>query len=101
MVFPSMYDMFIGGVSGTLEPVATTALRELGEELGLGPYGGGGGSGSGPDRGTLSLFFVVVVVKATEAASQWSVRSTCVAGWILMIGLREHDCVGGLVGLSK
>ncbi|CAM9888884.1 unnamed protein product [Ectocarpus fasciculatus] len=38
-VFPSMYDMFIGGVSGTMEPSLTTALRELGEELGLGPYG--------------------------------------------------------------
>ena len=50
-----MYDMFIGGVSGTLEPVATTALRELGEELGLGPYGGGGGGGGGPNRGTLGL----------------------------------------------
>ncbi len=32
-----MYDMFIGGVSGTMEPTVTTALRELGEELGLGP----------------------------------------------------------------
>lgn len=48
-----MYDMFIGGVSGTSEPVATTALRELGEELGLGPYGGSGsGSSCAPDRGT-------------------------------------------------
>lgn len=51
-----MYDMFIGGVSGTLEPVATTALRELGEELGLGPYGG---SSSVPDRGTLGLGVLV------------------------------------------
>lgn len=39
-----MYDMFIGGVSGTLEPSLTTAVRELGEELGLGPCGGGSGS---------------------------------------------------------
>lgn len=37
-----MYDMFIGGVSGTMEPPLTTALRELGEELGLGPYGSSG-----------------------------------------------------------
>lgn len=42
-VFPSMYDMFIGGVSGTMEPAATTALRELGEELGLGPCASGSG----------------------------------------------------------
>ncbi|CAN0143376.1 unnamed protein product [Ectocarpus sp. 4 AP-2014] len=41
-VFPSMYDMFIGGVSGTMEPPLATALRELGEELGLGPYGSSG-----------------------------------------------------------
>ncbi|CAM9772392.1 unnamed protein product [Ectocarpus sp. 6 AP-2014] len=46
-VFPSMYDMFIGGVSGTMEPPLTTALRELGEELGLGPYGN---SGSAPEN---------------------------------------------------
>lgn len=32
-----MYDMFIGGVSAAMEPALTTAVRELGEELGLGP----------------------------------------------------------------
>lgn len=36
-----MYDMFIGGVSAAMEPALTTALRELGEELGLGPMGDG------------------------------------------------------------
>ncbi|CAM9399537.1 unnamed protein product, partial [Choristocarpus tenellus] len=35
-LFPSMYDMFIGGISGTGESPEQTALRELREELGLG-----------------------------------------------------------------
>lgn len=66
-----MYDMFIGGVSGTLEPSLVTAVRELGEELGLGPCGGV--IGSAEDHGVfvtgrrtlwlhaaaLRLFFVV------------------------------------------
>lgn len=41
-VFPSLYDMFIGGVSESMEPAAHTALRELGEELDLGPLAAGG-----------------------------------------------------------
>lgn len=45
-----MYDMFIGGVSGTMEPVELTALRELGEELNLGPLGAGDRAGA--DTGT-------------------------------------------------
>ncbi|CAM9316780.1 unnamed protein product [Pylaiella littoralis] len=49
-VFPSLYDMFIGGVSGTMEPSLTTAVRELGEELGLGPCGGGGGGDSAEEH---------------------------------------------------
>lgn len=56
-----MYDMFIGGVSGTLEPVATTALRELGEELGLGPYGGS--SSGAPDRGMYAGLSCRVVLE--------------------------------------
>jgi 8-oxo-dGTP pyrophosphatase MutT (NUDIX family) len=34
-IFPSMYDMFVGGVSLAGEDGATTALREVAEELGL------------------------------------------------------------------
>lgn len=34
-IFPSLYDMFVGGVSGMDENVQLTALRELEEELGL------------------------------------------------------------------
>uniref|UniRef100_A0A7S0CKQ7 Nudix hydrolase domain-containing protein n=1 Tax=Proboscia inermis TaxID=420281 RepID=A0A7S0CKQ7_9STRA len=34
-VFPSLYDMFVGGVSGAGEPPELTARRELAEELGL------------------------------------------------------------------
>lgn len=50
-VFPSMYDMFIGGISGSMEPSVLTAARELGEELGLGPLAGGGDSDRGGDVG--------------------------------------------------
>ncbi|CAN0043267.1 unnamed protein product [Discosporangium mesarthrocarpum] len=35
-VFPSLYDMFIGGVSASGETARDTAIRELGEELDLG-----------------------------------------------------------------
>jgi len=34
-IFPSLYDMFVGGVSGATEDSATTARREVAEELGL------------------------------------------------------------------
>mmetsp|Transcript_5364 Transcript_5364/g.6557 ORF Transcript_5364/g.6557 Transcript_5364/m.6557 type:complete len:477 (+) Transcript_5364:26-1456(+) len=34
-VFPSLYDMFVGGVSGAGESAEITARRELAEELGL------------------------------------------------------------------
>ena len=34
-IFPSLYDMFVGGVSGAKEDPKTTAAREVGEELGL------------------------------------------------------------------
>lgn len=34
-IFPSLYDMFVGGVSLAGEDGATTALREVAEELGL------------------------------------------------------------------
>jgi 8-oxo-dGTP pyrophosphatase MutT (NUDIX family) len=34
-VFPSMYDMFVGGVSSANEDPRTTAAREVSEELGL------------------------------------------------------------------
>jgi len=34
-IFPSLYDMFVGGVSLTEEDLKLTALRELSEELGL------------------------------------------------------------------
>jgi 8-oxo-dGTP pyrophosphatase MutT (NUDIX family) len=34
-VFPSLYDMFVGGVCSTGESTAVTAARELSEELGL------------------------------------------------------------------
>jgi isopentenyldiphosphate isomerase len=35
-VFPGLYDMFVGGVAASGEPLSTTALRELQEELSLG-----------------------------------------------------------------
>ncbi|QES50891.1 NUDIX hydrolase [Streptomyces venezuelae] len=35
LVFPSHYDMFVGGVLGTGEGYAEAALREAGEELGV------------------------------------------------------------------
>jgi 8-oxo-dGTP pyrophosphatase MutT (NUDIX family) len=34
-IFPSLYDMFVGGVSLANEPATVTARRELAEELGL------------------------------------------------------------------
>mmetsp|Transcript_20936 Transcript_20936/g.29550 ORF Transcript_20936/g.29550 Transcript_20936/m.29550 type:complete len:506 (-) Transcript_20936:80-1597(-) len=34
-IFPSLYDMFVGGVSGTQEDATVTVIRELEEELGL------------------------------------------------------------------
>jgi isopentenyldiphosphate isomerase len=34
-IFPSLYDMFVGGVSTTGEDLRTTACREVAEELGL------------------------------------------------------------------
>ena len=34
-IFPSLYDMFVGGVSLAGEDASTTALREVAEELGL------------------------------------------------------------------
>jgi isopentenyldiphosphate isomerase len=34
-IFPSLYDMFVGGVSTTGEDARTTAAREVAEELGL------------------------------------------------------------------
>jgi 8-oxo-dGTP pyrophosphatase MutT (NUDIX family) len=34
-IFPSLYDMFVGGVSGANEPSEVTAQREVAEELGL------------------------------------------------------------------
>ena len=34
-VFPSMYDMFVGGVSSSGESSLQTLLRELNEEVGL------------------------------------------------------------------
>lgn len=34
-IFPSLYDMFIGGISTTGEDLKSTAAREIGEELGL------------------------------------------------------------------
>jgi len=34
-IFPSLYDMFVGGVSGGGEPSRWTAAREVAEELGL------------------------------------------------------------------
>jgi len=36
-IFPSLYDMFVGGVSLFREDTKTTARRELQEELGFGP----------------------------------------------------------------
>lgn len=62
-VFPSMYDMFIGGVSGSMEPALDTALRELGEELGLGPLGGccrGGSEDTAAGEKVRKLFAVCV-----------------------------------------
>ncbi|MET9732399.1 NUDIX domain-containing protein [Streptomyces sp. NPDC006458] len=35
LVFPSLYDMFVGGVVGTGEPYDEAALREAEEELGV------------------------------------------------------------------
>ncbi|MEV7079284.1 NUDIX domain-containing protein [Streptomyces sp. NPDC093516] len=35
LVFPSLYDMFVGGVVGAGEPYDTAALREAEEELGV------------------------------------------------------------------
>lgn len=35
LVFPSMYDMFVGGVVGAGESYDYAALREAGEELGV------------------------------------------------------------------
>lgn len=43
-VFPSMYDMFIGGVSAAGESSTETLLRELKEEIGLDLQAGDGGS---------------------------------------------------------
>jgi 8-oxo-dGTP pyrophosphatase MutT (NUDIX family) len=34
-IFPSLYDMFVGGVSAAGEDLMTTACREVSEELGL------------------------------------------------------------------
>ena len=34
-IFPSLYDMFVGGVSTAMEPSRVTAEREVAEELGL------------------------------------------------------------------
>jgi isopentenyldiphosphate isomerase len=34
-IFPSLYDMFVGGVSSMMESPLVTARREVGEELGL------------------------------------------------------------------
>jgi 8-oxo-dGTP pyrophosphatase MutT (NUDIX family) len=34
-IFPSLYDMFVGGISSTGEDARTTAAREVAEELGL------------------------------------------------------------------
>ena len=34
-IFPSLYDMFVGGISLAREPVVVTAQREVAEELGL------------------------------------------------------------------
>ena len=34
-VFPSLYDMFVGGVSASFEPSRLTAAREVAEELGM------------------------------------------------------------------
>ncbi|WP_078909853.1 NUDIX domain-containing protein [Streptomyces sp. NRRL S-87] len=68
LVFPSLYDMFVGGVVGAGEEYAAAALREAEEELGVAGLaqpvplfkflyedagdGSGDGSGSGPGGGS-------------------------------------------------
>jgi isopentenyldiphosphate isomerase len=81
-IFPSLYDMFVGGVSSTFESPRTTARREVGEELGLlGPVNDDDQALSGPilqcvvctsyNRCVVDLFCYTVHNPTDEAMIKW------------------------------